>query len=743
MNIRRGFAMALLACTTALAAAPAAHAADGQSLLITGEDYTKWLWGNQRTDGSLYNFTTIPNEGYGDNGQGTEIDLLLASKPSKYIEVTGRIQSRFSQNQWTNFGGFGGRNPAFEESPAPCIGGDCGEFDPRSNEYIKLRGLTVRLTPGYKFVDAATIGSNDLGMFDPFTIGKIRYIDRDNAKAVLLQGSLFGRNTNYDLIRISLPRLWAGPNFVTGDFTADDSAYGLQLRGTPSPLFDYGLIVERVRDIEVDSFDRDIDDGRDVASRFSNDVYGVKLGIHPSSLFDFRASAYFSQADSDPRFGAPANFFGISGFSPVPAGELDDESYKADVDLNDPFGIGLSFNLEYFNIGAQYVSMMAARREADVLLTEGHDGAWAFPGPDNSAFGVFAGNPTRIGYGGWQGNAQQVATINVDNEFTDFEEAMAETVIGWKGFTIAPTWSVGGFDLAAEYTKIGYNTDWQAWGDRTRPILSTIYPNHESDAGIGSYRNAYAPFQDKDTDIIVLRGKYVLDVAKGVDLFGKVKFIDEQDKRLNDQGFLPYLPGDCPGGGQACANRTRAYGVRTENGQQVPNTTADLYGNPPVITVNGITGYQWKPFDSLSDDDEDMSYRMFQLGAGYQLTDNVYSSLTFERYDVDMQDGNTAFQAYQLHSMASGDHTKNKVMLYARYVIGGAEFGFNYEYNFGTFDPDFGGGFVVQQADEETARNAGVPVGSPGFKGRFGGWNSLLERDFRQQRLKTFMKVRF
>ena len=77
-----------------------------------------------------------------------------------------------------------------------------------------------------------------------------------------------------------------------------------------------------------------------------------------------------------------------------------------------------------------YVSMMAARRESDVLLTEGHDGAWAFPGPDNSAFGVFPNNPTRIGYGGWQGNAQQVATINVDNEFTDFEEPMAESVIG-------------------------------------------------------------------------------------------------------------------------------------------------------------------------------------------------------------------------------------------------------------------------------------------------------------------------
>jgi hypothetical protein len=100
MRFNRGFAIALLVAVGVLALASApVHAADGQTLLITGEDYTKWLWGTQRTDGSLYNFTSIPGEGYGDNGQGTEINLLLASKPSKYVEVTGRIQSRFSQNQ--------------------------------------------------------------------------------------------------------------------------------------------------------------------------------------------------------------------------------------------------------------------------------------------------------------------------------------------------------------------------------------------------------------------------------------------------------------------------------------------------------------------------------------------------------------------------------------------------------------------------------------------------------------------
>ncbi len=735
MRFFRGFAFGLLATAAALAPMPA-FAADGQTMIITGEDYTKWLWGDQRTDGSLYNFTTIPGEGYGDNGQGTEINFLVASRPSKYIEVTARIQSRFSQNQWTNFGGFGGRNPAFEEPPGgPCVGGDCGEFDPRSNEYIKMRGLTARFTPGYKWVDSVTIGSTDLGMFDAFTIGKVRYIDRDNAKAVLFQGAVGDRKLGYDLIRVSLPRLWAGPNFTTGDYAAADGAYGLQLKLAPVQVFDLVGIVERVRDIEVDGRDQDIDDGRDVRTRFENDVYGLKLGLHPSGMFDIRAAAYFSEARSEPLPGVPTSF-GTSGFSPVPAGELDDEAYKANVDINDPFGIGLSFNVEYFNLGAQYVSMLAARREVDVLLTEGNDGSFAFPGPDNSAFGVFSGNPTRIGYGGWQGPAQQVATINVDNEFTDFDEPMAESVIGWKGFTVAPVWTLGNLDLSAEFTKVDYNTNWQAWGDASKAIGDSIYPNNESDAGINSYRNAYAPFQEKETDIIVLNAKYLLDVGKGVDVFGKVKWIDETDDRMTDARFLPFLPGDCPGGGGACANNQRFYSPN--------NSTAAIYGNPPVITgANGAVGYQWKPFDSLSDDDRDMSYQLIQIGAGYQLTDNLYSSLTLEKYDVDLQDGNTAFQAYQLHSMSSGDHEKNKAILFARYTLGGAEFGFNYEYNWGTFDPDFGGGFVPTVADAQTAADFGVPVGSLGFRGRFNGWNSLEERDFKQHRLKAFMKVRF
>ena len=721
-----------------LVAATAAYPQQAPSTMtISGVTYTKWLWGNQRFDGSLYNFTTVPGEGWGDNGQGTEIELLVAAKPNRYLEVSGRIHSRFSQNFWTNFGGFGGSDGSCGDGNG---GGDCGEFDPRSNQYIKLRGMTVRVTPGWKYLDAVTFGSTDLGMFDAFTMGKIRYIDRDNLNVLMAQGSITP-NLRYDATRISLPRLWAGPGFNTGEFAADDGAYGLQFRWT-GPVVDVTGIGQFVNDVEVDAGDIIIDDGRELTNRYKNNVIGIKADVHPAGAYAFRGAFYHST--SDPNLDLTPASFGVNGYSPVIADDVSDNAWKLNADVTDPFGVGLSFNAELFNIGSEYTSILAARRESDVLLTEGHDATWALPGPSNAAYGTFGNNDiTKIGYSGWQGNMQQVATINVDNEFTDFDEPAAETVIGWKGFTIVPRWQRDTLEISGEYTHIDYNTNWQAWGDDSRAINDTRYPSAEiGGVGVnGSYRSAYAPFQDKTTDIALVRAKTTVNVGKGLDVYGKVKWIQEEDKRLNEARFLPYQPGDCPGGGVACANNFNFYAPGLSTGN-----TGDggLYSNPPVITgANGAVGYQWAPFDDISDDDRDLDYQLIQLGAGYQLTDVIYGSVTFERYDVDLQDGNSAFQAYRLHEMASGQHDKNKFIVQLRYPIGGAEAGFNYEYTFGEFQPDYGDGFVPQVADQAAATRFHVPVGSLGFAGRYGGWNSLETREFEHQHLKAYFKVRF
>ncbi len=146
----------------------AAASAEEFKLNLKGATYTKWLWGTQRNQGSLYNFTTVPGEGYGDNGQGSELELLVDTRRLQEGAVYARLHSRFSQNFWTNGGGWGGSNPPTE----PCVEGNCGEFDSRSNQYVKLRGVAVTFTPGYTWLDTAVIGANNWGMFDPYVVGR-------------------------------------------------------------------------------------------------------------------------------------------------------------------------------------------------------------------------------------------------------------------------------------------------------------------------------------------------------------------------------------------------------------------------------------------------------------------------------------------------------------------------------------------------------------------------------------------
>jgi len=713
-------------------------------LNLSGAVYTKWLWGTNRDEGSLYNYTDVPGEFFGDNGQGSEIELLIDARISRAVAMHARIHSRFAQNEWTNTGGWGNPRGGIPD-PSQCSGGSCGEFDPRSNQYVKLRGMTVFLTPGYKWLDMATIGANDWGMFDPFVVGRIRYIDRDNVNGLLFQGSAARKAFAWDFARISLPRLWAGPLFSTGAYAAADGNYVAQLNYTGGSLWDLAAIGSYTNDIEVDASDRNWNNGKSLKTRFRDGVYGLRFGLHPSQMFDFNAQYYHSSSDTSDLylphdFGGVA-FAGVGGFSPVPFGKHDDKSWKADLDINDPFGVGLSFKVEGFDIGKDYVALMAARREADVLLTEGHDGAFVFHGASNSRYQPFPNTndfPSRyiIGYSGFMGNAQQVPTVNVDIQFQDFNEPFAETCIGWKGFTLVPNYSSGPLELAAEYTTIDYNTNWQAWGHPELAIWNHAYPGMELDGGPGiSPLVAYQPFQDKSTDIYLVKAKYTVDVGRGLDLFAKVKWLNETDKRLNDARFLPYNAGACPGGGQPCTDDKNFYSPG--------NTMADLYSNPSVITVNSVTGYQWKPFDSLADDDRDVKYQMFQVGAGYQLGDVLYGRLTYEHFKSDLKDGNTAWQAYNTQEYASGKHDKNILTVQFLYPLSGIECGIDYQYAWGTFEPDFGTGFVTQYASEETSTKFHVPVGSPGFSGRYGGWNRMDNQDITHQHLKAWLKVRF
>jgi hypothetical protein len=121
---------------------------------------------------------------------------------------------------------------------------------------------------------------------------------------------------------------------------------------------------------------------------------------------------------------------------------------------------------------------------------------------------------------------------------------------------------------------------------------------------------------------------------------------------------------------------------------------------------------------------------MFQLGAGYQLTDDLYASATYEKYDVDLYDGNTP-PGVPTARIASGQHDKNKFIVNAATSSRGAEFGLICEYAWGDCTP------TSRRLRPERRRGTGDRFQRPR--------RDQQPRDPRvpPQPLKAFMKVQF
>ena len=169
---------------------------------------------------------------------------------------------------------------------------------------------------------------------------------------------------------------------------------------------------------------------------------------------------------------------------------------------------GFSINYQYFNIGAGYVSVGGARRETDVLLTEGSEAAW---------YGWGKGNQW---LGGRADDMQQAPVIQVDNGFTDFDEAGAESIIGWKGHTFKFNYETANTPMSLELTRVDYNTNWQNYGGDAR-IFDVGH-------GQGTY-DVYKPNQDRSTNIVVFKLNHIFQVMGGLDTNFKYKGVNDKD----------------------------------------------------------------------------------------------------------------------------------------------------------------------------------------------------------------------
>ena len=140
---------------------------------------------------------------------------------------------------------------------------------------------------------------------------------------------------------------------------------------------------------------------------------------------------------------------------------------------------------------------MGSRREQDLLLTDGFlDG--------------------------------QVATLNVANEFQDFNEAFYEPIIGWHGGTLLAKWSPWDLVVESEGTFLTYNTNTGTFDDEVPLDTDTVYPDFlytdgMTDTEFYNYantndrgrdpRSVYHKNQNRRTIIGVGRAAYTLDLS--------------------------------------------------------------------------------------------------------------------------------------------------------------------------------------------------------------------------------------
>ena len=507
---------------------------DTKNFDFAGKIYTKWLYRNNDTQGILsYGNPFWPDDIAGDNGVGSEFELKVFGRPSKFVEAYARIQSRFGE-LWQDWWESGERKYGDQVNTS----GDSLGMNRAS--YMKLRGTYVRaIVPFSKtWRNTVTIGSSDLGMFNPWTIGKVRFIDRDNGKGVFINGSVSNIDFSYDLAAIALPKLYVGPWWSTGigdpelarPFYSQDWAYGAKFAYSPK----WGAITvisTLTNDIEVDITDPDAvgspyaqckdslgnpiigcskDHAVDYHTRYMNSVSTVEATWNPEDIpLIANVLAGVSVQRLDKRL--TANGVALNqGVSPIVYKDTESYAVRVRLEASDLGTKGLTLKGEYFNIGEDWNSIFGARREADVLLTDGFLGGGQLP------------------------------TLNLANEFMDFDELFYESCIGWHGGTIIASYETGGFEGSLESTFIWYNTNKQNRDvDFTYPDF--LHSEGYTDTDLYDYanttdrgrdpRSVYKRNQDRRTWIEVLKLKYGFDLLKGADISLKSKFIYDKDYR--------------------------------------------------------------------------------------------------------------------------------------------------------------------------------------------------------------------
>ena len=423
-----------------------ARLAEDRRYTLGFDVFFKGLYQNDQSSGSVWLGNPHPlGDNYsGNNGTAGVLGIRIDGRVTDHITAGGRLETRFGR-LWTDW--YENGDLAIDDNGRPAGVNATGEsLGANHAAYVQLRGLYIQWeeTVPIPTIDRLRAGSSDLGMYNAWTVGKIRFIDRDNARGFFGDGSFCG--WSYHAARIALPKTFASAGFNTGiadplvenPFWGRDATYVGKLE-TERGAWSTRMIASYLLDEEADQDDPDalgstnvIDDMDGVVAtipRYQNVNATWEGSWEPRETLSARALVGFSR--SDPDLDLVANTIDDNeGLSPIPLHTVNGHAAKVRVDAKDIGGSGFVMSAEYFNVGENWVATFGTRREDDVLLTTGFlDG--------------------------------QLPTLNIANELMDFTEPFYETIIGWHGATLRPGWENDSLAVHVEGSLITYNTNAQ------------------------------------------------------------------------------------------------------------------------------------------------------------------------------------------------------------------------------------------------------------------------------------------
>ena len=535
------------------------------TLTMRADIYNKLLFQNDQSNGSVTWGTPNPqgDNFTGNNGAASELSLTFTGRVGDNVEAGARVASRWGA-QWADFYENGDRSIDPVSGNFGRIDGSGQSLGMNHAAYMQLRGLFIRAAPPIPTVRYVHVGSSDLGSYNPWTVGRQRYIDRDNARGIFIEGG-YKRWFSYHFARVALPKLYGSAGYNTGiqdplvnnPFWARDAVYISKFTSQPRPWLSLENVNSFIMDEEADLDDPD--------SLGSSNVIDDKDGVVQTQLrytgfnstvqakidyewFKFTMLGGVSRSQPNRRY-AFNTVEGSQGFSPIPFRVAYGWVGTARAEVLDPLGWDTFLRFEYFNVGPDWVATMGARREADVLLTEGF---------------IEGG---------------QVPTLNVANEFQDFTDPFYESIVGWHGITAQGEWAPGTSKILGELTGLTYNTNtcmpffndaqplgangpqvptveqyipnqvgtlWQrdmcTKGRDTRTTYPDfLYNQGMTDTDFYSFANTtdrgrdpravYARDQNRFSILAVLKGNYTIPIMRGITLRGRAKYILDRDLR--------------------------------------------------------------------------------------------------------------------------------------------------------------------------------------------------------------------